>query len=424
MGIGKKCSSCTMPGVWSALAHNEGAVVIYHSPKACAHVGQEMNLALHYRYLARQQFTPQRHNAALAVSSLTEQHSIFGGVDQLRACIDDVVMTYKPTYIVIANSCLAGVIGDDTEAVAKEAEQAWKLPIMTVPCHGFLDGDYYMGFYQTGKILAERFMSCQSRQENTVVLLGERGRPNGQVTQEITQLLQYFGLQIHCSFPSYASLEQMQLVPASALSIVLGGTVQSYSCIRQLGTYLQDEFAVPFFDHDYPVGWQATKEWLRNMGEFLGCQTMAVRAEQEEAQRLHTHLRLLSSALREKSVVLCIGRPLSYFDPNWILELFALADISFENIVLLDVLIGTQRDAMKQALQDQTAIPVITEQESNTLLERTDLVLTTHELPRETMRQVFLPLLPPAGVDGLSICIDKIIRLMRRYGQRGGIVYV
>lgn len=33
----KNCS-CSMPGVWRAVAYCNGAVVIFHSPKACAHV--------------------------------------------------------------------------------------------------------------------------------------------------------------------------------------------------------------------------------------------------------------------------------------------------------------------------------------------------------------------------------------------------
>lgn len=40
----------------------------------------------------------------------------------MRACIEDVVNTYRPKCLIIANSCVAGVIGDDVEAVGKESE--------------------------------------------------------------------------------------------------------------------------------------------------------------------------------------------------------------------------------------------------------------------------------------------------------------
>ena len=99
----KSGCSCSMPGVWQAVAHNEGAAVIFHSPKACGHVSHDMELSMHYRALARQQFRPKLYTAPLVSSNLAEQHSIFGGTDQLRACIEYVAVTYKPLYIVIAN---------------------------------------------------------------------------------------------------------------------------------------------------------------------------------------------------------------------------------------------------------------------------------------------------------------------------------
>lgn len=88
---------------------------------------------------------------------LQEKHSIFGGADRLRACIEDVVNTYRPKCLIIANSCVAGVIGDDVEAVGKESEVKYGIPVFTVPCYGFLDGEYYQGYFAVAEQLAERF---------------------------------------------------------------------------------------------------------------------------------------------------------------------------------------------------------------------------------------------------------------------------
>ena len=58
----------------------------------------------------------------------------------------------------IANSCVAGVIGDDVEAVAREVEEEYNVPILTVECCGFLGAEYYDGYFEITQKLLERFV--------------------------------------------------------------------------------------------------------------------------------------------------------------------------------------------------------------------------------------------------------------------------
>jgi len=53
-----------------------------------------------------------------------------------------------------------------------------------------------------------------------------------------------------------------------------------------LATELQTRYGLPFFDYDYPVGWQGTKTWLTRMGNFLHKEQEALLAEIAEEQRL------------------------------------------------------------------------------------------------------------------------------------------
>ena len=94
-----KSCSCSMPGVWRAVAYSNGAVVIFHSPRACAHVARSMDINSQYRALANG--VHENISSIPVVSSLLqEKHSIFGGADRLRACIDDVINTYQPQCLV------------------------------------------------------------------------------------------------------------------------------------------------------------------------------------------------------------------------------------------------------------------------------------------------------------------------------------
>lgn len=422
----KRGYSCAMPGVWRAVSHNEGALVIYHSPKACGHIGREMDLGMHFRSLAKRQFMPEQYSAPLIISGLTEEHSIFGGAGLLRECIEYAAERYKPAYILIANSCVAGVIGDDTAAVAGEAEAALGIPVMSVPCYGYLDGDYYAGFYHAGKILAERFMIAQPKVVNTVTLLGDRGGPNGMDVQEIKRLLGYFSLKVYCHFPAYASLEDIRRVPFTALTVPLSGTRQSNPWMCKLGLELEEMLGVPAFDGDYPAGWQATVLWLTNLGRFLNRQQQAEAAIKQEAERLNRHIAEYSSQLQDKRIVLYLGRPLLYFDPAWVLELFSLYNLNLAGIVVLDdVLSKDQQLDLYQELKQQTGIPCFSQAEGKDIVETADIVVTTHELTAAARKkQLFLPLLPLAGVGGITALMTKLVRLAQRHDRRGGIMYV
>ncbi len=417
----KRSYSCSMSGVWNAVAHNQGALVIYHSPQACGHVTHTMELGSHYRSLGRMEMNGKQYNAPLITSNLKEEHSIFGGTEQLRNCIDYVAKMYKPEYIVIANSCVAGVIGDDVKSVAAAAQEMWNIPMLSVDSEGFFS-DYYTGYYQAGLTLIERFMSKQEKKKNTVTLLGDRGGPLGSDVQEIKELLVIFGLTVHCQFPGYASLEEIQKVPSSSLCVLLGGRAKSHMGIHTLAADLSIKFDIPFFDAPCPIGYQQTKDWLKRMGQFLGKEKEALVAISQQEEKLQHAIDSYSSKLKKQKVVLCIGRPLLYFQPEWALELLRLAKVNVMGIILLKGLTEDQQQEMRMELEKYTTVSIRREEE-NKELEKEEIAVTTHELSDSIRRQFFLPVIPPVGVGGMIGLLCKLARLAGRSKERGGIVY-
>jgi nitrogenase molybdenum-iron protein alpha chain len=412
-----------MPGVWRAVAHNPGAVVVLHSPKGCAYLVRNMELSNYYRALACHETCAEQYSAPLIVSGLREEHAIFGGAVQLRQCLDYVVTSYRPKYIVIANSCVAGVIADDTAAVAAQAEKEWGIPVISIPGHGFLDDGYHAGFEQVGQALTERFMSWQPLQKDTVTLLGD-GCPNTVDTLEMQDLLRAYGLRIHCHFPGYASLAAIRRVPASALNIILGGRPQSFACLRKLAVTMVARFGIPFFDYYYPVGWDGVKTWLTNLGHFLKRDAAVLAAVSQQEERLWPRLKEVQSRLKGMRTVLCIGRPLLHFDPVWVLEMLNMSKVSLLGVVLLDGLTRTQREELQRELSGQDVkVPSFTQDSGAELCKAAELVITTHELEIADQRQFFLPVLPPVGVGGLLQLLSKLKRLAQRSPDRGGIIY-
>ena len=138
-------SSCTMTGVWRALCYVDGAVVIYHSPRACAHIARRMDTSSFCRLIKDAPEETRLRSIPLLSSDLTDEEAVFGGEERLRRAVRYAYEKYNPKAVFIANSCVSGVIGDDTDAVAEEMTEELGMPVIDTAHHGFLDGEYFDG---------------------------------------------------------------------------------------------------------------------------------------------------------------------------------------------------------------------------------------------------------------------------------------
>ncbi len=231
-----------MPGVWRAVAYMDGAVVVFHSPRACAHVARTMDINSQYRTLSENE-REQWGSVPLLSSQLQEKDAIFGGVARLEKCLRFAIETYKPKCLMIANSCVAGVIGDDVESVAREVEEEYSVPILTVECCGFLGAEYYDGYFEITQKLLERFVKPCTKQKDSVLLLGDNGGPWGHYAKEVTRILQEFGVEVIGQFPGYMAMDELEKVAAAEYAVVLGGRGQTHIGLRKVAEQLQKKYA-------------------------------------------------------------------------------------------------------------------------------------------------------------------------------------
>jgi nitrogenase molybdenum-iron protein alpha/beta subunit len=69
-----------------------------------------MDINSQYRTLSENE-REQWGSVPLLSSQMQEKDAIFGGVARLEKCLRFAIETYKPKCLMIANSCVAGVIG-------------------------------------------------------------------------------------------------------------------------------------------------------------------------------------------------------------------------------------------------------------------------------------------------------------------------
>ena len=426
VGVRRTNCSCSMPGVWRALSFVRGALVIFHSPRPCAHIAHGMDVSSFHRLTAAGT-SVRLSPVPLLTSGLSENEAVFGGEERLRECIRFAAQKYHPQAVFIANSCVSGVIGDDTQAIAAEMEEELGLPVTAVSAHGFLDGEYYAGYLDAARALVDRFMQPAERKEGTVVLLGDCGGMHGEYVKELRRLLSLLGLRVTGQFPSYLALDELQAVPEAELVILLGRRMddEKQAQLAALAAHIRERLGTPYLADVYAVGAEETARWLRCVGQLCHCEEAAERAIVAEEASFVAAVEKARNDLAGRRCALAIGRDLTWFQPEIVLRLLDKAGIELIGIVLLDCFMPERRAVMEEELQRRTDVPIHHEGDvaAEELLHRVDLVLTTHELVDTKLRQLFLALLPSVGWSMERRLLDDMRRILHRHESRGGLIY-
>ena len=426
VGVRRTNCSCSMPGVWRALSFVRGALVVFHSPRPCAHIAHGMDVSSFHRLTAAGT-SVRLSSVPLLTSGLGENDAIFGGEDRLRECIRFGAEKYHPQAVFIANSCVSGVIGDDTKAIAEEMEAELGIPVMAVSAHGFLDGEYYAGYLDAARALVDRFMQPAERKAGTVALLGDCGGMHGEYVKELRRLLALLDLKVTAQFPSYLALDEMQAVPEAELIILLGRRMddEKQAQLAALAEHMYERFGTPYLADVYAVGAEETKTWLRRVGAFCHREEAAERAIASEEASFSAVVEKARTDLAGRRCGLAIGRDLTWFQPEIILRLLNKAGVALSGIVLLDCFMPARREVMEEALRCLTDVPIYYEGDAaaDEMLHAADFVLTTHELVDAKLRQLFLALLPSVGWSMERRLLDDMRQILHRHESRGGLIY-
>ena len=426
VGVRRTNCSCSMPGVWRALSFVRGALVVFHSPRPCAHIAHGMDVSSFHRLTAAGT-SVHLSPVPLLTSGLGESEAIFGGEDRLRECVRFAVQKYHPQAVFIANSCVSGVIGDDTKAIAAEMEDELGLPVMAVSAHGFLDGEYYAGYLDTARALIDRFMQPAERKTGTVALLGDCGGMHGAYVKELRRLLALLDLRVTAHFPSYLALDEMQAVPEAELIILLGRRAddEKQMQLAELAEHIHAQFGTPYLADVYAVGAEETIRWLRRVGQLCHREEAAERAIAAEEAAFAVTVEKVRADLAGRRCALAIGRDLTWFQPEIILRLLKKAGVLLTGIVLLDSFLPERRAVMEEELHRRTDASIHYEGDAaaENVLHAADFVLTTHELVDAKLRQIFLALLPSVGWSMECQLLDDMRLILHRHESRGGLIY-
>lgn len=415
-------SSCTMTGVWRAVAYDQGCVVIFHSPAGCAHVASTMDLGNHYRITA--DGCPEKGDPVPLISSnLREKDSIFGGIERLHECIEYAVKTCHPECLVIASSCVAGVIGDDVDEEAREAEETYGIPVLSMAFSGFLGGEYSDGYYKTMDAIMHRFFKKQDHKKGKVLLLGDQMGPEGQYAREVKRLLSFFGLTVDFQFPGYVPFSKWSQVTEASLSVLLGTAGQPEG-MKERALWLEREFGIPFLGDCYPLGLEGTWSWIRRLADFMKEKDKGEALIREEMERVEKWVSAFLPVTEGKKAFIAIGRGRRWYHPSGTIQSLQRLHMEPAGVMFFSNLTEEDMAADREEISALGDIPVYHEEEGQKAMETADVLLTTNEIYDSSLRQLFIPMVPLAGTEGELAFLTSLYRLLCRHGRKGGMTYV
>lgn len=235
-------------------------------------------------------------------TDLREQDVVFGGAKKLEAAIDEVMAQYAPKLIFVYATCIVGVIGDDVEAVCRQAEKKYGSRVIPVKAPGF-SGTKSLGYKMACNALMEliRPHAAQPKARG-VNMLGDFNLA-GEMWM-IQNYLKQIGIPLISTMTGDASYETLVRAPAAQLNLV-----QCAGSMVYLANRMEEEFGIPFLRVSF-FGIEDTSDSLMRIAQAFGDEESVRRAKaftRAESARLRAFLEPYRSRFRGKKAAIYVG---------------------------------------------------------------------------------------------------------------------
>jgi nitrogenase molybdenum-cofactor synthesis protein NifE len=235
-------------------------------------------------------------------TDLSEKDIVFGGEKKLTAAIDELMAKHNPRLIFVYATCIVGVIGDDVEAVCREAEKKYGNRVIPVKSPGF-SGNKSFGYKMACNAIMELISAHKSKAEkHGVNILGDFN-----LAGEMWIIQNYFhkiGIEVVSTITGDASYESIIKAPSAALNIV-----QCAGSMTYLANRMEEEMGIPFIKVSF-FGVEDTSASLIRVAEAVGTPENIRKARalaSQEEQSLRGFLNTYIPRLKGKKAAIYVG---------------------------------------------------------------------------------------------------------------------
>lgn len=266
------CKLCTPLGACMAFCGIEGCMTLLHGSQGCS------------TYIRRYMISHFREPIDIASSNFSENTAIYGGAENLKTSLDNVISQYTPEVVAIASTCLSETIGDDVTRIVKEYRESkgdnlqTELVEVSTPSYR---GTHAEGFKDAIKAIVKTFASETPKEELLTLVPGMFSPADLRILKEI---LEEYGQDYVLACDYSDTLDgplwgEYQKIPAGGTPVKelrrMGASkavidFTSYDKADSAAEYLKNEFGAESHIIDYPIGVEATDRLMSIISETSG----------------------------------------------------------------------------------------------------------------------------------------------------------
>ncbi|MVB11205.1 Nitrogenase molybdenum-iron protein alpha chain [Caprobacter fermentans] len=235
-------------------------------------------------------------------TDLREKDIVFGGAEKLKAAIDEIMEKYAPKLIFVYATCIVGVIGDDVEAVCRQAEKTYHNRVIPVKAPGF-SGTKSQGYKLACNAILQLLAPHENQpKQNGINILGDFN-----LAGEIWIIQNYFreiGVPVISTMTGDANYETLIRAPSARLNLV-----QCAGSSLYLAQRMEEKMEIPFLKVSF-FGIEDTTNSLLQAAKALGDKETTARAEaftKEQSAKVRAAIAPYCEKLRGKRAAIYVG---------------------------------------------------------------------------------------------------------------------
>jgi nitrogenase molybdenum-iron protein NifN len=267
------CKLCTPLGACLVFRGVQGCIPFLHGSQGCA------------TYIRRYLISHFREPIDVASSNFHEESAIYGGSDNLRNGLNNVIKQYEPQVVGIATTCLAETIGEDMPRLLldfrKSQGESCSTPLVHVSTASYR-GTHMDGFHAAVAALVDQ-LAKPSPTSGRVNLLP--GMISAQDLRHLKEILTAFGVE-YTLLPDYSEtmdgetwskyerlqsggtrLEDITSMGGACATVEFGRTLEA---ARTAGHILAEHFQIPRHSLGLPIGIRETDRFVAVLEHISG----------------------------------------------------------------------------------------------------------------------------------------------------------
>jgi nitrogenase iron protein len=260
---------CAFNGAVHTVMQIRNAASLVHGPRSCAYlsshgmVSAARRVGDHHGMGLDPGGVPHLH-----CSHMDEHTVIFGGNAALEEAVRRVAAENSAPLFVVT-TCAAGIIGEDARLALKTARQGnGTAPILLIPTDGDITGDYMQGVLDAMRAVAAEWIDLSIEPEaDTINVVAEKNLSvNTEENFEVVRgFLNSLGIRVNCRFIRGCTTAEIAGFKRGRLNLLASDDAFS----RVVRDFLTDHCGASFASCPFPVGFQETSEWLREVARYF-----------------------------------------------------------------------------------------------------------------------------------------------------------